>query len=256
MTTVRRQLSLALLLLGLVLAAPALASQVKARNLHDLVAAAGTVFAGSVEAVEFDRIHGMPVTRVTFRVGDGLRGTSGEVLTLTFPGGMQPNGLPYRISGLVPFRPGERLVLLAYPASPIGLTSPVGLYQGRFDLREGPAGLQSVVAHGLRPGDLAGPVELIDAGRKMPAGATAVSPPAASASTAQALPLPAPAGTVSFLYTDFMDTLRELVAADDAARLRHGAPTPVGTAPSGSPGCGTGSLCGTVSTQQPAERQR
>lgn len=256
MLTARPHLSVAVVLLGLALAAPAAASQVKARSLHDLVAAAGTVFAGSVDAVEFDRLHGMPVTRVTFRVSDGLRGTSGETLTLTFPGGMQPDGLPYRITGLTPFRTGERLVLLVYPTSPIGLTSPVGLYQGRFDLREGPAGLQAVVAHGPRPGDLIGATRLIDADKKMTTGGTAVGVPPASVSSTQALSPLGTVGTVVFLYTDFMETLRRLVADDDVVRLGNGASPPTGPAPSGSVGCGTGGSCGNVMTRPPAERRR
>ena len=141
------------ILLGLLAAAagpPAQASRVKARSLREMVASAGTIFSGRVEALEFDQIRGLPVTRVTFRVDEGLRGAARGTLTLTFPGGVQANGFPYRVSGLSSFRAGERLILLTYPASPVGLTSPVGLHQGRFTRHEGPGGLQTVVAMGPR----------------------------------------------------------------------------------------------------------
>ena len=197
-----------LVLMGLAAVAPARASQVRARNLSEMVAAAGMIFTGRVEAIETDRVHDLPVTRVTFRIEEGLRGAAGETVTLTFPGGVQPNGFPYRVSGLAPFHTGDRLVLLAYPASPLGLTSPVGLYQGRFELRSGPAGLQTVIARGPRPGDLAGAGD--------PAGATTLGSPVGAATPGATLRPVAPSGPVSFLYADFMATLRRLVEENDA----------------------------------------
>jgi hypothetical protein len=119
-------------------------------SLREMVAASGAIFAGRVESTSSDRIRGLPVTRVTFQVEENIRGAEGETITLTFLGGSLPNGLPYRVLGMPVFRPGERVVLLAHPASSIGLTSPAGLYQGCFRVGSGAAGLEEVTAPGPR----------------------------------------------------------------------------------------------------------
>lgn len=122
-----------------------LAAEVLPLSLAEMVDMAGPIFAGEVESVAFDTAGRLPVTHVTFLVSERIRGVEAERITLTLPGGRQSAGrLPYRIAGLPVFRKGDRMILLAYPESSLGLTSPVGLGQGRFDIRAGPAGLAQV----------------------------------------------------------------------------------------------------------------
>ncbi|MFQ5767543.1 MAG: hypothetical protein ACE5ID_06110 [Acidobacteriota bacterium] len=178
----RRGLGLGILLFWPTL--PVLASHVRQLNLQEMVKAAGTIFSGRVVAAEPVRMGRLPATRVTFQVEEGLRGVAGRQVVLTFPGGVQENGFPYRIIGLPRFTPGRRLVLLAYPASGLGLTSPVGLYQGFLAVETGAAGLRRIKAAGVR------------------------SRLAATAGLQVASRGPS---SLSFSYDSFMDRLRRLV---------------------------------------------
>jgi hypothetical protein len=118
---------------------PAGATQVRDLSLAQMAAAAGPVFSGRVIAVERDEVRGLPVTRVTFKVVDGIQNVHGDATTLTFLGGERAEGLPLKVLGTPTFKVGEQWVLLAYPPSEIGLTAPVGLYQGAFRVQS-PAG--------------------------------------------------------------------------------------------------------------------
>lgn len=172
----RPRLAVPALLPGLVCALfvdAAQASRVRPLTLPEMVEVAGTIFAGEVLGVEPEEVHGLPATAVTFKVEEGIRGTgTGSRLTLRFLGGPRATGgLPYRIAGMPTWNAGDRVILLAYPGSDLGLTAPAGLSQGRFDLRTGPAGLVRAVPHApgqrlfegvpdalIRAAGLAGPV--------------------------------------------------------------------------------------------------
>jgi len=163
-------------LLGLVLALsadPHQAARVRSLTLPEMVELSGAIFAGEVVGVGPEEVHGLPATAVTFRVEEGIRGAeSGSRLTLRFLGGARATGgLPYRIAGMPTWQIGDRAVLLAHPTSELGLTSPVGLFQGRFDLRQGPAGTLSAIPHFPGPRLLEGvPDSLLrDAGLAGPA---------------------------------------------------------------------------------------
>ena len=125
------------------------ASRVRSLTLPEMVEVSGVIFAGEVIRVEPREIQGLPATAVTFRVEEGIRGAeSGSDVTLSFLGGARlTGGLPYRIAGMPTWQVGERAVLMAYPTSELGLTAPAGLFQGRFDLRAGPAGSVHAVPH-------------------------------------------------------------------------------------------------------------
>lgn len=140
------------LLLGLVLAASIdahPASRVRSLTLHEMVEAAGPIFAGQVVQVEPVVLHGLPATAVTFDVEDAVRGAeAGSRITLRFLGGPRATGgMPYRIAGMPTWRVGDRTILLAHSPSDLGLTAPVGLWQGRFDLSQGPAGTIRATPH-------------------------------------------------------------------------------------------------------------
>ena len=139
-----------LLVLLVTLPATARASRVRDLSLTEMAEKAGSIFSGRVSSAVPATVRGLPVTRVTFEVGDDVKGTSGESITLTLLGGDRPHGLPYRVPGLPQFRAGEEWVLLAYPPSKAGLTSPVGLFQGAFRVRTGAAGDRTVAIPGSR----------------------------------------------------------------------------------------------------------
>jgi hypothetical protein len=64
-------------------------------------------------------------TLITFQIDQGIRGTSaGQVLTIREWAGLWDRGERYRV--------GENVFLFLYPASRLGLTSPVAGASGRF----------------------------------------------------------------------------------------------------------------------------
>jgi hypothetical protein len=88
----------------------------------------GMIFSGTALKVE----HLVPVssnavasTRITFRVQTAIRGVrAGQVIQIREWDGLWNSGERYQ--------PGERVLLFLYPASRLGLTSPVGGRLGRF----------------------------------------------------------------------------------------------------------------------------
>jgi hypothetical protein len=106
---------------------PALATKVRPLNLEELTARAATIFSGTVVATgaAHDPLVGREVVAVTFAVDRPVKGARVPTLTVKLLGG---DGVP----GLPRFRPGEEVVLFLYGESRLGLSSPVGLGQGRF----------------------------------------------------------------------------------------------------------------------------
>ncbi len=121
--------------------ADAAASRVRPMNLEEMTARAGRIFRGTCTAVETARDPGsaLDVARVTFRVERRVKGSAPESLTVRM---LADSG------GAALFRPGERVVLFLYDESRSGLTSPVGLGQGKFAIVEDKHG-REVAVHGL-----------------------------------------------------------------------------------------------------------
>lgn len=97
-------------------------------GLQPIVRPAGYIFAGKVLAIHYEPVSAsgqVPSVRITFRIEDGIRGArAGESVTIREWAGLWNAGERYRV--------GERVVLFLYPASKLGLTSPVGAALGRF----------------------------------------------------------------------------------------------------------------------------
>jgi len=114
---------------ALVLAAPpALATQVRPLNLEEMTDRAARIFYGRcifAEAVH-DPVLGADVTVLTFAVIRAVKGDSGGRVTVRM--------LRTDDSGLPRFRPGEEVVIFLYGESRLGLSSPVGLDQGKFSV--------------------------------------------------------------------------------------------------------------------------
>lgn len=212
-----------LLALFATLPAPVRASRVRDLSLTEMAAKAGSIFSGRVSLVEAASEHGLPMTRITFEVGEGVKGSPGESLTLTLLGGERPEGLPYRVAGMPRFRVGEEWVLLVYPPSEAGLTSPVGLFQGAFRVSTGLAGTRTVVIPGSRRMLMD---DLREAGL-MPGKNSAV---ASTQAATRATSSQSPARGTTVPYTTFMEHLGDLVAGiSPAAAASAGRPAPAAT---------------------------
>jgi hypothetical protein len=119
-------------LLALVLASLAtpLSAQVKTINLVDMASVAGLSFVGSVTETRggLDE-NGDIVTWTTFRVELPIGFVPVPMVTVKQLGGTA-NGLSHHLSHMRYFRTGERVLVMFYPTSHLGFTSPVGLNQG------------------------------------------------------------------------------------------------------------------------------
>ena len=124
----------------LALGAPsARAMSVLPLDLAELAAEAGNIFVGRVERVDTGRDErGLPAVWTTFAVAESLKGGTAAHVTLKqlgagfadAAGGVATRG------GLLRYAVGESVVLFVHPASTLGFTSPVGLGQGCFRIRE------------------------------------------------------------------------------------------------------------------------
>jgi hypothetical protein len=99
-------------------------------TLRHLTRPAGYIFVGRVKSVRYlprTRSRHVATVRVRFQVEQGFRGVrSGRELVIRQWAGLWNAGERYRT--------GERVLLFLYPASKLGLTSPVGGARGRFSL--------------------------------------------------------------------------------------------------------------------------
>ena len=122
----------------------ALGMSVLPLDLARLTADAGTIFVGRVERVDVGRdARGLPAVWTTFAVAESLKGGAGDHVTLKQLGGgvaeAAPGGTETIIgarAGLPRYAVGESVVLFVHPESALGFTSPVGLGQGCFRIRE------------------------------------------------------------------------------------------------------------------------
>ncbi len=101
-------------------------------GLPQIVRAAGIIFSGRVTSVARGTEHGAtpdgqgaPSTTITFNVEHAIRGASADqTLTIHEWAGLWARGERYHV--------GERVLLLLYPPSRLGLTSPVAAGGARF----------------------------------------------------------------------------------------------------------------------------
>lgn len=119
------------------------ASTVLPLYLDEIVADAAVAFEGTCTAnrSEFDPQTGFVVTYTTFSVTDVLKGTVTSTHTIKQVGGRTENAA-YIDEGTPTFTVGENYVVFLYGVSRIGFSSPVGLSQGRFTMRQGPKGAE------------------------------------------------------------------------------------------------------------------
>ncbi len=111
-------------------ATPALIAQVQVLNLRDMTRGAGSIFIGTVmQSQGGTDEHGDIVTYTTFKVEKAIHGALQQGITIKQLGGETP-GLSMRLEHMRYFKTGERVLVMLYPVSSLGFTSPVGLNQG------------------------------------------------------------------------------------------------------------------------------
>jgi hypothetical protein len=151
-TRILRGAGLSLILLGI--CQPFFATTLRPLNLEELASKAGDIVSGRCIAVEREprATHSLPIVKVTVRVDRRLKGKAERVLTfrMVAPGDTDSPGSPS--FGVPRFAPGEDVILFLYPPGRSGLTSPVGLGQGKFRRIKGKDGREVAVNEfGNRP---------------------------------------------------------------------------------------------------------
>ena len=136
------------------------ATTVRPLALDEMTATAATIFHGKCIGNETLREPGtkLIVTRTTFTVEEVMKGSPGTTLTIKQVGGTLPNGDSMQIEGVPTYSVGENYVLFLNGVSTLGLTSPTGLSQGRFNIEMGEGGARATNGRDFR--EMAAPVPL------------------------------------------------------------------------------------------------
>jgi len=128
------------------------ATSVRTVNLEEMVRYSDRIFWGRCLFQETEVVpgSGMTVRRYRFRVIEGLKGVAaGDMVTFR-----QVLGFPGKISGVPHYSKGQELLLFLHGDSRLGLTSPVGMYQGTFKRVKMPGG-ESGFVNGMTNRNLA-----------------------------------------------------------------------------------------------------
>ena len=120
---------------------PAAATMVESFNFDEMVQRADRIFTGKVTAVENGvTAEGAPYVAYTFAVSEDLKGNVGSTITIRQFGfgASQPRGdnlvQAFKVPSMPAYKKGEEVLLLATAESVIGLSAPIGLFQGAFRL--------------------------------------------------------------------------------------------------------------------------
>ncbi len=150
--TVVSLLTLSLMIIGVLVMAvgSAFATKMLHRNAQELTQLADRVFvAVCVEAVEETAPIGnatMSYTRYVFDVLEPIKGSLGQTVTIKQLGRMRGPG---SIVAMPVYQEGAKYLLFMLPESQIGLSSPVGLFQGSFKVFEGTAKGRMQIINGI-----------------------------------------------------------------------------------------------------------
>lgn len=143
-----------LFLIGAGLCASAHALQMLHRNLQEISAISERAFVGKCVAVReiFEPEKNIPPqTEYTFEITDVLKGELGSTLTFRQHGLLRPHvvgeNAAYvgRSAAMPVYREGQEYVIFLIGDSSLGLTSPVGLYQGVFLIKADETGKKYVM---------------------------------------------------------------------------------------------------------------
>lgn len=125
-------------------------AQTPTLNLEQLVAASGFIFSGSVEKTwsERDAATGFIVTYSTIAIAESVRGVNTSRFTFKQYGGSY-KGQNVFVADMSYFTVGEEVVAFLYPLSKLGLTSPVGVAEGKWTIQRNSATGEKFVAGNL-----------------------------------------------------------------------------------------------------------
>ena len=163
--TKRARLCCGLLVLTLAwTAGSASATVILPQNLEQIESAAQRVFvAVCTSATAQTDVRGIPITVYTFKVSQAVKGDlkDGGAVVVRQVGNNTPgpNGLVARIVGAPSYKVGQEVMLFLNPPSRIGLTAPVGLSQGVFNIVTDPNGNRQIVLDPVRRRTLAAGVK-------------------------------------------------------------------------------------------------
>jgi hypothetical protein len=128
-----------MLLILLLCSLQAAATSVLPVSLQRMAKSAETIFHGAAieNEVRLDPASGRVATYTSFKVIEVIKGNPGETHTIKQIGGQLPgNNVRQVIHGVPRFAVGEEYVLFLPKASSMGFASPIGLSQGKFDIRK------------------------------------------------------------------------------------------------------------------------
>lgn len=118
------------------LASPLLYSQVRQTDLKEMIGSSGMIFSGVVTEVEGgEDENGDIVTWTTFRVESPIRGVLPGSVRIKQYGGVSEKGT-MTLAHMRYFVEGERVLVMLYPPSELGFTSPIGMGQGVWTVNE------------------------------------------------------------------------------------------------------------------------
>ena len=121
--------------------------------LDEVIDGAAVAFHGTCVAnrVEQDTATRLVVTYTTFVVRDGIKGEMKTMHVIKQIGGVMPDGQSgMLVHGVPAFKVGEDYVVFLAGVSTLGFSSPVGLSQGSFAVREGKSGKTVAMSRPLR----------------------------------------------------------------------------------------------------------
>jgi CxxC motif-containing protein len=105
--------------------------EVRQLTLSEITQSADRIFSGKCtkrEDIEYDSIAKLPVVQYTFKINEKIKGIDGnkEISFKVWEGLDKQNG----------YQVGAEYVIALYPTSERGLTSSVGIQQGKFDIEK------------------------------------------------------------------------------------------------------------------------
>lgn len=134
-----RLVTTAIFLVSLLCSLQAAATSVLPVSLQRMASTAETIFHGTVigNEVRVDQTSGRVATYTTFKVIEVIKGNPGATHTIKQIGGQLPgSNVRQEIHGVPRFAVGEEYVIFLPKASSLGFASPIGLSQGKFDVRK------------------------------------------------------------------------------------------------------------------------
>ncbi len=125
--------------LALGLVGPAVAASVRQLLLDEIIDTSAIAFEGTCTGnrTERDPLTNLVVTYTTFAVTDVIKGSVHATHTIKQIGGTMPDGeASFRVDGVPSFSVGQDYVVFLAGVSSAGFSSPIGLSQGKFTVKQ------------------------------------------------------------------------------------------------------------------------